>query len=87
MGENPLAPLVLWIGKHVDSLSEQARNELEAAYNESKQRAEDECAYARAQVENDYDGWVSPDQLEEYYIALPLDVNGFPIHDVRLVYA
>lgn len=60
-------------------------SELLAIADEIDQRAEDECSYARTQVHNDYDGWISPDELEEYYVPLPLDDEDMPIHDVALV--
>lgn len=60
-------------------------SELLAIADEIDQRAEDECAYARTQVHNDYDGWIAPDELAEYYVPLPLDDEDMPIHDVALV--
>ena len=84
MGEDPCAPLAQWLLNHCGELDDKSIMEFISALKESRVRAEDECSYARTQVENDYDGWVSPDELKEYYIPKPISRDGMPLHDVSI---
>ena len=87
MGEQITDKLREWFETHRDALEDDGFpiDQLIAIADEIDQRAEDECSYARTQVHNDYDGWIAPDELAEYYVPLPLDDEEMPIHDVALV--
>ena len=85
MDEDPTLAAWDWFKRWSEYLPANARDEFETAIVTVRECAEDECAYAMAQVENDHDGWIAPDELAEYYVALPLDEHGAPIHDAVLV--
>lgn len=72
-------PLYKWLMKFRPLLSNRAAKELQSAAKQINQNAEDECAYTETQTRNDYDGWLSPDEVAEYYEPLPLDADGFPV--------
>ena len=84
--EDVLHYLRLWFKQYGTQLDEDATKAFHDACQQVENMAQDEIAYAVTQCENDYDGWVSPDELEEFYIALPIGADGYPIHDVQLQY-
>lgn len=87
--DNVLHDLRAWILTRQDCMTPTMLGELAGIVGDLDAAIEDEVAYAISQTRNDYEddegGVLTREEVEEYYIALPLDEEGFPIHDVELV--